>query len=262
MFAHQRHLEIARALERQGGVKVSTLARRFEVAEETIRRDLLKMEAENLLVRTHGGALPVETPQSSPPYHMREIAEVESKKAIARHALGEIEEEDTIFMDGSTTAYQLARIFPDLRCTVITHSEPIFSELCRRTNVELISTGGLYDRRSASFVGPLAEQLISTCQINKAFLGCKGIDFKRGFSDASVRHMNLKRSVIDWAETVYILADHSKMDQRSRYFFAALNHVSKVITDHQTTPAQRSALQRSGVQLMVSKPSPGYSHAT
>lgn len=251
MLPHLRHQEILRTLEHQGGVRVSELAQRLGVAEETIRRDLVYLENEKSLTRTHGGAVPVESALAAPPYHMREGEQVGAKRMIARIAVAEVLEEDTLFLDGSTTAYQMARFFPDIRCTVITHSEPIFLELSKRTNVELISTGGLYDRRSASFVGPLAEKMISTCQINKAFVGCKGIDFKRGFSDASVRHMNLKRAVIDWAEQVYLLADHSKFDLRSRYFFAGLRDIHQVITDRGPAAAHAEALQKAGVRLIT-----------
>lgn len=250
MLQHLRHVEISRTLERQGGVKVSELAGRLGVTEETIRRDLVQMEAGKLLVRTHGGAIPVETPQSVIPYHIREVENVEAKRSIARAVVSEIEEDDTLFLDGSTTAYQLARVFPDIRCTVITHSEPIFQELSRRTNVELISTGGVYDRRSASFVGPLAEQMISTCHISKAFLGCKGLDVKRGFSDASVRHMNLKRSVIQWAGEVYILADFSKFDTCSRYFFAGIQEAGCVVTDRRAPEGVLKELQKAGVRVL------------
>jgi len=247
MLPHQRHLEIQKTLERQGGVKVSELARRLDVTEETIRRDLVILEEAKLLNRTHGGAVPVESPQAALPYHLREVEQVEAKRSIARRAVQEIEEEDIVFLDGSTTAYQLARIFPDLRCTVITHSEPIFTELSRRTNVELISTGGLYDRRSASFVGPLAEQIITACQITKAFIGCKGFDLQRGFSDASVRHMQLKRSVIHGSDRVFILADHTKFDARSRYYFAAAREIHGIISDRPVDERQQAELRKLGI---------------
>lgn len=251
MLQHLRHVEILRTLERQGGVKVSELAGRLGVTEETIRRDLMRMESENLLVRTHGGAVPVETPHKAIPYHIREVENVEAKRSIARAVVSEIRDDDVLFLDGSTTAYQLARVFPDIRCTVITHSEPIFQELSRRTNVELISTGGVYDRRSASFVGPLAEQMISTCNMTKALLGSKGIDVKRGFSDSSVRHMNLKRSVIQWAEEVYILADFSKFEKASRYFFAGTQEAACVVTDRKTPKEMRRELEKAGVRVLV-----------
>lgn len=249
MLASQRQSEILRTLERQGGVKVSELVRRLEVTGETVRRDLLLLEKEGQLVRTHGGALPGISDQQPLPYQHREIEQVEAKRAIARRALREIAEEDVLFLDGSTTAYHLARGFPDIRCTVLTHSEPVFRELSSRTNVELVSTGGVYDRPTACFVGPLAERMLESVHITKAFLGCKGVDFQRGYSDASVRHMNLKRAVLRGADRVCVLADHSKMDKRARYFFASIDDVDMVVTDSLLNPKHRSAMRKAGIRV-------------
>lgn len=237
-------------LEHQGGVRVSDLASRMGVTEETIRRDLLKLEEDGRLRRIHGGAVPVISERDPPPYQHRQREQVDAKRQIARCALKEIEDEDVLFFDGSTTAFQLAKLFPDVRCTVLTHSEPIFRELSSRTNVELISTGGVYDRRHASFTGPLAEQMLRSVHITKAIMGCKGLDFQKGFSDASVRHMNLKRAVIHNADQVIVLADHTKMDQRSRYFFAATEDVDVVITDAQIAREHLLSLQRAGLRVI------------
>ncbi|MDF3130647.1 DeoR/GlpR family DNA-binding transcription regulator [Kiritimatiellaeota bacterium B1221] len=253
MFQPQRHAEILQTLEHQGGVRVSDLASRMDVTEETIRRDLLKLESDGRLKRIHGGAIPHISERDPVPYQHRQMEQVDAKRSIARCALNEIEEEDVVFFDGSTTAFQLARIFPDIRCTVLTHSEPIFRELSNLTNVELVSTGGVYDRRHASFAGPLAEQMLTSIHITKAIMGCKGLDFKRGFSDASVRHMNLKRAVIHHAEKVILLADHSKMDARSRYFFATIEDVDVVITDPRISREHDLALSRAGLRVLKEK---------
>lgn len=251
MLQPQRHAEILRTLDHQGGVRVSDLSTRLEVTEETIRRDLLKLEKNGRLIRIHGGALPAMSDNHPLPYMHREMEQVDAKRSIARRAVPLIEEEDVVFLDGSTTCYHLARLFPDVRCTVLTHSEPVFRELAGRTNVELVSTGGMYDRRTACFVGPLAERMLSSMHLNKAFLGCKGLDFKRGFSDASVRHMNLKRSVIHWADQVVVLADHTKLGARARYFFASIADVDMVITDQRTPREHREAMRMAGVRFLM-----------
>lgn len=249
MLPELRHVEILQSLDHQGGVRVSELASRFGVTEETIRRDLVRLEEEGKVQRTHGGALPMTTDQAPHPYQQRQLVQVDAKRAIARLAEDEIEEEDVIFFDGSTTTYQLAKRFPDIRCTVLTHSDPIFRELSSRNHVELVSTGGTYDRRHACFVGPLAEQMLTSVHVTKAIMGCKGLDFERGFSDASVRHMNLKRTVAKLADRVIVLADHTKIDESSRYFFASLDEVDVVISDSKVSQDHRKALRACGLQL-------------
>lgn len=249
MLPEIRFAEILQTLDHQGAVRVAELASRLGVTQETIRRDLVKLESEGKVQRTHGGALPRITGHGPHPYQQRQIVEVDAKRSIARLAEQEVAEEDVVFMDGSTTTYQLAKIFPDIRCTVLTHSEPIFRELATRNQVELVSTGGVYDRRHACFVGPLAEQMLSSLHVTKAFMGCKGVDFTRGFSDASVRHMNLKRAIIQSAEEVIILVDHTKMDERARYYFATLDEVDVVISDPKLSDEDRRAFRSKNVTI-------------
>jgi DeoR/GlpR family transcriptional regulator of sugar metabolism len=54
MLALERHRAILELLNEQGGARVADLALRFDVTEETIRRDLDKLEADGKLVRSHG----------------------------------------------------------------------------------------------------------------------------------------------------------------------------------------------------------------
>ena len=60
MFAPERHKRILELLSAEGAVMVSRLSIELGVTEETVRRDLEKLEAQELLCRTHGGALPIE----------------------------------------------------------------------------------------------------------------------------------------------------------------------------------------------------------
>ena len=57
MLAKERQKKIEKALAESGAVLVSELVDRFGVSIETVRRDLLTMEAEGKLVRVHGGAV-------------------------------------------------------------------------------------------------------------------------------------------------------------------------------------------------------------
>src|SRR4051794_19866637 len=56
MILAKRESEIITLVNEQGAVSVRELAGLYQVAEITIRRDLKKLEALNLLRRTHGGA--------------------------------------------------------------------------------------------------------------------------------------------------------------------------------------------------------------
>ena len=53
VFARERQREIARIVEEDGRARVAELADRFGVSAVTIRKDLLVLEGERRVVRTH-----------------------------------------------------------------------------------------------------------------------------------------------------------------------------------------------------------------
>ncbi len=59
MLADQRRRVILHAIQTTGYVEVTDLAEQFKVSMATVRRDLLTLETSGLLVRTHGGAIPI-----------------------------------------------------------------------------------------------------------------------------------------------------------------------------------------------------------
>ncbi|MGE8331255.1 MAG: DeoR family transcriptional regulator, partial [Paraburkholderia nemoris] len=106
MLTSQRKQLILDALKRNGQVIAKTLSAEFEVSEDTIRRDLRELAAEGQLQRVHGGALPASP--AAVDFAGRERIESASKAAIGRAAAAMIAHGQIVFVDGGTTAVQLA----------------------------------------------------------------------------------------------------------------------------------------------------------
>lgn len=73
MFASQRKQQILQILAVEKQVMSGELSQRFNVSEDSIRRDLRELAGEGKLQRVHGGALPVSAA----------IAPIETKKKRA-----------------------------------------------------------------------------------------------------------------------------------------------------------------------------------
>src|SRR2546427_9488709 len=56
-FPASRQADLALFVSEKGQVTVTDLASRFDVSPDTIRRDLDQLDADGLLIRTHGGAV-------------------------------------------------------------------------------------------------------------------------------------------------------------------------------------------------------------
>lgn len=253
MLAEQRHRAIMSSLESGGGARVADLARTLKVTEETIRRDLEKLGSQGKLIRTHGGAVPLSDDRRDLPFAERETAHLEAKRIIALRSLAMVEEGDVIALDASSTAHELARVLPDIQLTVVTNSLPVQMTLLGRSNVSVVSTGGVIDPRSRSCTGPLTEQILQRLHIGKLFFSAKGFDPVRGLSETTQEQAYVKRRMMDLADRRILLLDHSKFAIKSVVLFAKVGEVDVLVTDENAPRDAIAELEEAGLETVIAE---------
>jgi DeoR/GlpR family transcriptional regulator of sugar metabolism len=242
MIAAQRQREILNEIVKEGSVRVADLATRLHVTEETIRRDLDKLEDTGKIRRSHGGAvLADQGPQESPHWAREQINRAE-KNAIAQAAASRVEPGDTIILDASSTAYYFAAHLPDIPLTVITNSSKVAIALADQDQVKVICIGGTLSPKSLSFVGPVAERNLSEFNADKAFLSCGAVDERLGLSDANELQAELRRLMIKQSAHHTLMCDHSKFGARALAHIADMSAFDEVITDNAIDGSFRSKL--------------------
>lgn len=241
MLAAERCEKIVQMVDERGSMRVAELSEIFKVTEETIRRDLDKLEQAGRLMRSHGGAVSLQGQSHETPFIEREVTNVEEKKQIAKEAVRYVQPRDRIILDASTTAWYMASLLPDIPLTVLTNSIKVATELANKEKIEVISTGGILSSRSMSFVGPLAESCLDLYHVNKAFLSSKGVHLTRGATESNEMQGRLKKRMISIADEVFLLADYSKFGVNEFTQVAPCDAFHTIITDHQ---AERSYLEQ------------------
>lgn len=119
MLKEERQAQILNKLHTSGKVVVSQLAADLQVSEDTVRRDLLDLDQKGMLKRVFGGAIPLERPVIG--FFDRESANVELKQKLSERALGFLEPDQLVAIDGSSTNLQFAKNIPsDMKLTVLT----------------------------------------------------------------------------------------------------------------------------------------------
>lgn len=246
MIALARHQDIAHHIAKVGSATVSELARIFEVTEETIRRDLRKLSVQGLLIRTHGGAVAADRDEGliDHPFKLRQTERAAEKAAIATAAAALVEPGQVIALDASSTACELARRLPDQPLTVVTNSMPICSILAGRREVEVVCAGGILDADAMAFFGLHATRTIESFNIDRFFFSCRGIDLRRGLSEANDRHAAVKLSTIQASQQRILMADTSKLGLASAVFFAPAQTADRLITEESDDPAHRKNLDQ------------------
>lgn len=201
------------------------------VTDETVRKDFEALEELGKLVRVHGGATRPDARREELTLTERQLVQREEKRAIARLAAAHIRANETIFLDASSTVLTFTEFLPELPLTILTNAHDVFTALEGRANLDLICTGGRYDPRSRSYIGPLAEASLKRFHIDRMFFSGNGLHLERGVSEANWRQASFKERVIPCAEEIVFLADHTKLGAKSSFFFAPLEILSLVITD-------------------------------
>ena len=107
MLAVERRNLILEKLQEEKKVVVSELSREFRVSEETIRRDLEKLDKDGYAVKSYGGAVLNETTSLDMPFHVRKKNNSGGKQKIAKLVAGLIEDGDHIRLREVSLSYDL-----------------------------------------------------------------------------------------------------------------------------------------------------------
>ncbi len=234
MLTSQRKQHILDVLRRDGQVIAKQISQELGLSEDTIRRDLRELAQEGLLQRVHGGALPASPAVVD--FAGREEIHVEAKAAIGRTAAGLIEPGQVVFVDGGTTAVQIARhLPPTLQATIVTHSARVAVELVNHGTVEVILIGGRLFKHSIVSVGASAIEAISRIRADVYFMGVTGIHPEAGLSTGDFEEANVKYALSQHAAETFVLASREKLGAASQFVVAGLNEVSGLIVDPTVT---------------------------
>jgi len=250
MLPQERQQKILRQLNESGNIRTMDIAALLNVTDETVRKDFEALEKRGYLIRVHGGATRPLKIREEISLTERQMKNREEKTAIAREAARRIQPNETIFLDASSTVLTLTEFLPDFPITILTNALNVFSALEGRPNLDLICTGGLYDARSRSFIGLIAEQALRRFNIHRMFFSGSGLHLDRGISETNSRQAVFKERVVACAEDVVFLADHTKLGQKAAFFFAQVSDISCVITDSKADPKILTDLSSSGVEII------------
>ncbi len=256
MLAPERHRAILDLLARHGAVRVARVAAELRVTQETIRRDLEHLERDGRLLRSHGGAIPLDLDRMELPLDVRETVHLAQKRLIAAHAAAGVREGQVLALDASSTARELARLLPNVPLTVVTNSLAAATALHDRSRIRVIMTGGVVDTPTRSFVGELAAEVLDRFHITRAFVSCQGLDPVRGLSTTADEQAGIKRRMIAMADEAVLLVDSSKFGVKAVEFFAKVADLDVIITDSGAPPQMIAKLEKAGVRIEIAQGAP------
>jgi DeoR family transcriptional regulator, fructose operon transcriptional repressor len=231
-------------LSKQGFMSLGELVQALTVSESTIRRDLEILEEQGLIRRTHGGAVYIkDTNAVRLAFADRQTTMADAKAAIGRAVAGLIPPEQTVIINGGTTCFEVARALVGTRLNVITNSVPIASLLSAELATEVTLIGGYVYPRTGVALGAMAEQQLASLHATQLVFSCAGIS-EEGVFNANQMMVEVEKRMVQIADEVILVVDHSKLGKRSVVKLCELDQVDTIVTDSGADERMRQFLSQ------------------
>jgi DeoR family transcriptional regulator, aga operon transcriptional repressor len=255
---YQRWNALLDLLPGDGQLTVTDAARALGVSQATIRRDMDQLARQQLVTRTRGGVTAGHVSYDLP-LRYKTARHAPEKQRIGRAAAALVAAGAAVALNGGTTTSEVARALatrPDLQdgaaaVTVVTNAMNIANELAVRQHIKIVVTGGVARTQSYELIGPFATLVLDQLALDWAILGVDALDPVAGATahhegEAAINHLMATR-----AAQVMIVADASKLGQRSFARVCAPDEIDVIVTDQDAAPAALAAFTERGIRVVT-----------
>jgi len=247
----ERRDKILELLEREGQVKVSHLSELFGVTAVTVRSDLDAMEEEGLLERVQGGAVQTSLSLYNREFQRRKNLNQECKRRIGIAAAEQVNDGDSLFINGGTTTYYATFELKKKRnLSVVTNAINVAIELAMCPSFSVILVGGSVNPYYSFIHGSEALNQLRKYQVSKAILSIDGIN-ENGITTIHPEEAAIAAAMIEHANKRIIIADGSKVGNEGFVNICNLELIDTLITDDTASPYIMERIRTHSVNIKV-----------
>jgi DeoR family transcriptional regulator of aga operon len=250
----RRRQEISTLVRERGSVQVTSLAERYGVSMQTIRKDLHFLTKKGIAERSYGGAISADAVNvvAEPPIETKRATNIDEKARIGALAAAMVMPGDSVVLDSGTTTLQIAHHLPDDEgITVLTNDLDILCALARKERIRVVMLGGTLRRRNRAFYGAQTESALSDLHVDKLFLGVDGFDIERGITTHFEPEAMLNRKMAKAARQVIAVTDRSKFGKVCLHRILNVDEIDDLVTDATEADGLQAAADRLGFRLHI-----------
>ena len=193
---------------------INELAELLETSPATVRRCLKQLEEEKLVESVRGGVvLSSDTRVVEKPYMEKRLKNAEEKRRIANEAVKYVQPDDSIFLDSSTTVYEMCVGLKDISgLNISTNDTYIASQLGNYDNKNILVTGGKLRNNYFTLTGFIASEVIRRISVDTFFTAVDAVSADGEFMITNTEEVDIKRSLMEKSRKTVVLCDHSKFN--------------------------------------------------
>jgi DeoR family transcriptional regulator, myo-inositol catabolism operon repressor len=221
----------------------------FDVSKNTIRRDVQELVDRGELKKVYGGVSSIHKKLES--FQERSVRNQGQKELIAKKAASFVEDGDFIFIDSGTTTIEMFEYLKEKHLTIFTNNIDLIVSALPHEKINVISIGGMLERKTSSFVSPQNMDLLKDYNIKKAFMASTGISLSNGVTNASPLESELKKTIVSRSSEVYLLVDHDKFDKYGLMTYCSLDDIDYLVTDKVPNDTYQEYAKNHNIQLVL-----------
>jgi len=246
-----RQRAILALVQELGFTTIETLAERFGVSAQTVRREIIRLQAGTYLQRFHGGAGPNSGGIRSA-YAQKLTIAPEGKRRIGQAVADLVAPGTSVFLDVGTTLEAVARALvekPGLR--VVTSSVSVAQIFCSHGVFDVVVTGGTTRGANGSLVGQKAIDCIAGFRFDYCILGLGGFDDDGAPMDFDLEKISVRQAAIARSHQVLAVADRTKFEQVGTARIATASTFDLIVVDAEPTGPLQASWQSAGIRWLV-----------
>jgi DeoR/GlpR family transcriptional regulator of sugar metabolism len=250
VLAEERQRLILSMVNARGSISITEIMRKLKVSRETIRRDLVQLDEEQRLRKTHGGALSLE--QSEPDLKVRQVTNVEGKRAIGHLAAGLVPDGASVMLASGTTVLAVADALMARRdLTIFTNSVISCAKLMGHNGNRVYMLGGEVQALNGATLGRDATTMLANYFADFAFIGAAAISPAGWLMDYTREEAELHSLMLKAARTAVVVADQGKFGRFAPVRLNNFDKVTHLITDATPDPEISGALASLPLDILV-----------
>lgn len=240
----------------EGKLSLKELSKHFNVSQSALYKDLEVMQRQRLIKKVYGGLELMDIETKKHDFYNSLQVNSKQKVIIGKEAAKLIKDNETIFVDGSSTTFYFCEELKktDLRnITIITNSIFIPQEFLLEDNFNVICTGGMLNKDIGTFGGDLWETIVTNnLNSSKFFFSSYGISLENGALDPFIpADSSMKKAFAAKSSKNICLADSSKFNINGTISWIGFDYIDTFITDTLIEESTLKKLKEKNIQVIV-----------
>ena len=233
----ERQTGIIELIIENGVTRVEELSEHFDVSAMTLYRDLAALEARHIITRNKGAISLLAASISETPFEFRQRQEMDAKSAVGRAAAKIVDRYSTVFVDDSTTAYNVIDHIQDPGSKAfITNSLASARKIADSEHKSMTVVGGRLVRQLDAMFGPTTTRTIRELAFETAIFGTASI------KDGTIFHpysevASFKSELIKRVDVPILVATGSKFDRVALHRIADVADFKYLVVDDSISAA-------------------------